>query len=116
MFLTRRLPVLAKLHVLPKEFPMPKAWSDKRERQYMHIKHSLAARGKPDKVAAEIAARTVNKERAQHGEARTASRSSLQDTPAPVRGGRRSHQGEGGAPWRSSGRKRAPKSCRGVRV
>ncbi len=75
---------------------MPKAWSDKRERQYAHIKDSLRARGQPEAAAEEIAARTVNKERAQHGEARTASRTSLQDTPAPVRGGRRSHQGEGG--------------------
>lgn len=75
---------------------MPKVWSDKRERQYAHIKDSLAVKGKPEKVASEIAARTVNKERAQHGEARTASRTSLQDTPAPVRGGQRSHQGEGG--------------------
>ena len=75
---------------------MPKVWSDKRERQYAHIKDSLSKRGKPEKLASEIAARTVNKERAQHGEARSASPSSLEDIPAPVRGGQRSHQGEGG--------------------
>ncbi len=75
---------------------MPKAWSDKRERQYAHIKDSLQARGKPERLAGEIAARTVNKERAQHGEARQASAASLADVPAPVRGGRRSHRGEGG--------------------
>ena len=75
---------------------MPKVWSDKRERQYAHIKDSLSKRGKPEKLASEIAARTVNKERAQHGEARSASPSSLEDIPAPVRGGQRSHQGQGG--------------------
>ena len=52
---------------------MPKAWSDKRERQYEHIKDGLKRRGKSEKVAEEIAARTVNKERAQHGEAKHAS-------------------------------------------
>jgi hypothetical protein len=75
---------------------MPKAWSAKRERQYEHIKDSLKSRGKKKDVAEEIAARTVNKERAQHGEAKTASRSSLKDMPAPVRGGKRSGGGEGG--------------------
>lgn len=50
----------------------PIQWSDKRERQYEHIKEGLEERGKSEKVAEEIAARTVNKERAQHGEARTA--------------------------------------------
>lgn len=75
---------------------MPKAWSDKRERQYEHIKESVEARGKPEKLAEEIAARTVNKERAQHGEARTASRSSLEDVSAPHRGGQRSHAGAQG--------------------
>jgi len=75
---------------------MPKAWSDKRERQYEHIKDSLQARGKKEKTAEEIAARTVNKERAQHGETRQASAASAQDLAAPVRGGRRSHAGEGG--------------------
>ena len=80
---------------------MPQAqWSAKRERQYEHIKDGLEARGKSEPVAKEIAARTVNKERAQHGEAKTAKPSTLQDMPAPKRGGQRSHQGEGGRTYR----------------
>jgi hypothetical protein len=75
---------------------MPKAWNAKRERQYEHIKDSLESRGKSEKLAEEIAARTVNKERAQHGEARHPSGQSLRDMPAPERGGQRSHRGEGG--------------------
>lgn len=76
---------------------MPRAqWSAKRERQYEHIKSSLTSRGKPEGTAEAIAARTVNKERAQHGESKTASRSSLKDMPASRRGGLRSHSGEGG--------------------
>jgi len=75
---------------------MPKAWSAKRERQYDHIKDGLKSRGKSEEVAEEIAARTVNKERAQHGEAKHASAQSLRDMPAPKRGGQRSHRGEGG--------------------
>lgn len=74
----------------------PKAWSDKRERQYEHIKEGYEKRGKPEPVAEEIAARTVNKERAQHGEAQETSEQTLRDLPAPVRGGQRSHRGEGG--------------------
>lgn len=73
-----------------------KQWSAKRERQYGHIKDSLKSRGKSETQAEEIAARTVNKERAQHGEARTASPTSTEDLPAPRRGGLRSHKGEGG--------------------
>lgn len=75
---------------------MPKSWSAKRERQYEHIKESLEERGKSDKLAEEIAARTVNKERAQHGEAKEASRTSIDDMPASRRGGLRSHTGEKG--------------------
>jgi len=75
---------------------MPKAWSAKRERQYEHIKESVLARGEKESTAEEIAARTVNKERAQHGEARTANPHTLKDKPAPVRGGERSHRGAGG--------------------
>ena len=75
---------------------MPKAWSAKRERQYEHIKDGLEHRGKGEKLAEQIAARTVNKERAQHGEAKHASAQSLRDMPAPKRGGERSHRGEGG--------------------
>lgn len=80
---------------------MPReAWSDKRERQYEHIKDSLRERGKPAPVAEEIAARTVNKVRAQHGESKTASRSSTEDLSPSRRGGLRSHKGEGGRTYR----------------
>jgi hypothetical protein len=75
---------------------MPRAWSKKRERQYDHIKDSLTSRGQSEKKAEEIAARTVNKDRAQAGEARQASRTSLQDISASRRGGLRSHRGPGG--------------------
>jgi hypothetical protein len=73
-----------------------KAWSAKRERQYVHIKESLLERGKPEPLAEEIAARVVNKERAQHGESVQASASSLHDMPTGRRGGLRSHHGPGG--------------------
>lgn len=73
-----------------------KAWSAKRERQYEHIKDSLLDSGKPESLAQEIAARVVNKERAQHGESATASPSSINDMSASRRGGLRSHQGAGG--------------------
>jgi hypothetical protein len=72
------------------------AWDEKRERQYDHIKQSLQQRGKGDALAKEIAARTVNKERARSGEAKSASRTSLQDISSGRRGGLRSHRGEGG--------------------
>jgi len=67
-----------------------KAWSNKRERQYEHIKDSAKKRGASTKRAKEIAARTVNKERAQSGEAKTSSRSSTRDMPSSRRGGQRS--------------------------
>ena len=73
-----------------------KSWSAKRERQYAHIKNSLLDRGKGEQVAAEIAARTVNKERAQHGESEQASASSINDMSASRRGGLRSHRGDAG--------------------
>jgi hypothetical protein len=66
------------------------AWSDKRERQYEHIEESLEERGTPEPEAKEIAARTVNKERARSGEAKTASRSSTHDLSSGRRGGLRS--------------------------
>jgi plasmid stabilization system protein ParE len=72
------------------------AWSDKRERQYEHIKHGLRERGESEDAAEEIAARTVNKERARHGEAREHSRSSTDDISSGRRGGLRSHRGAGG--------------------
>jgi plasmid stabilization system protein ParE len=69
---------------------MPNAWSDKRERQYEHIEESLEERGTTEKKAKEIAARTVNKERARAGEARTSSRLSRTDLSSGHRGGIRS--------------------------
>src|SRR5947209_8012955 len=66
------------------------AWSKKRERQYEHIKDSLEDRGTSDKKAEEIAARTVNKTRAQEGEAKTSSRLSRTDMSPSRRGGLRS--------------------------
>ena len=73
-----------------------KTWSAKRERQYVHIKDSLVDRGKPLPLAEEIAARVVNKERAQHGESLEASPSSINDMSAGRRGGLRSHRGARG--------------------
>ena len=70
-------------------------WSAKRKRQYQHIKESALARGESVPLAEEIAARTVNKERAQQGESKEASASSLNDMPAGRRGGLRSHTGAG---------------------
>ena len=76
---------------------MPKnPWSAKRQRQYTHIKDSLLAHGRSEPLAEEIAARTVNKERAQHGESTEASASSITDISASRRGGLRSHKGPGG--------------------
>jgi hypothetical protein len=74
----------------------PRAWSAKRERQYEHIKDGLRERGETEDVAEEIAARTVNKERARAGEARQASRTSTDDISSGRRGGLRSHRGPGG--------------------
>jgi hypothetical protein len=67
-----------------------RAWSKKRERQYEHIKDSAKKRGASTKRAKQVAAATVNKERAQSGEARTASRSSTRDMSSGRRGGQRS--------------------------
>ncbi|ABL80905.1 MULTISPECIES: hypothetical protein [unclassified Nocardioides] len=71
-------------------------WSEKRERQYDHIKEGLEERGRPEDEAEEIAARTVNKERARSGEARQRSRTSTEDISSSRRGGLRSHSGSGG--------------------
>jgi hypothetical protein len=68
----------------------PKAWNAKRERQYEHIKDSLEDRGTSEDKAEEIAARTVNKERARAGEAKTSSRLSREDMSSGRRGGLRS--------------------------
>lgn len=71
-------------------------WSAKRERQYQHIKGGLKQRGDSEAEAEEIAARTVNKERARHGESKTKSTSSTNDISSGRRGGLRSHRGAGG--------------------
>jgi hypothetical protein len=71
-------------------------WSKKRERQYQHIKQSKIQSGSSEALAEEIAARTVNKERARHGEAKTVSRTSINDISSSRRGGLRSHSGAGG--------------------
>jgi hypothetical protein len=65
-------------------------WSSKRERQYEHIKDSAKEQGASTKRAKELAARTVNKERARTGEAKTSSRSSTRDISSGRRGGLRS--------------------------
>ncbi|HET9519045.1 MAG TPA: plasmid stabilization protein [Actinoplanes sp.] len=75
---------------------MPAGSSPKRERQYEHIKASAKKRGETTDRAEEIAARTVNKERARHGEAKTASKLSIQDVSSGHRGGKRSHTGAQG--------------------
>jgi plasmid stabilization system protein ParE len=73
-----------------------RAWSARRERQYEHIKRGLKRRGRSESEAEEIAARTVNKERARRGEARQRSRTSVRDISSGRRGGLRSHRGPGG--------------------
>jgi hypothetical protein len=73
-----------------------KAWTKKRERQYEHIKDGLEERGETEDKAEEIAARTVNKERARAGEAKQTSRTSTRDISSGRRGGLRSHTGPGG--------------------
>ncbi|MFJ7965329.1 plasmid stabilization protein [Streptomyces sp. NPDC096324] len=76
---------------------MPAGSNNKRERQYEHIKDSALERGESTKRAEEIAARTVNKERARAGESATASKASLRDPKsASQRGGERSHSGARG--------------------
>jgi plasmid stabilization system protein ParE len=71
-------------------------WSPKRERQYEHIKSGLVDHGDSEDEAEEIAARTVNKERARAGESATATRGSVTDISSARRGGLRSHRGSGG--------------------
>ncbi|MFF3492516.1 plasmid stabilization protein [Streptomyces sp. NPDC002795] len=75
---------------------MPSGSNAKRERQYEKIKESAQDRGESTSRAKEIAARTVNKERARSGESKQASRTSTQDISSSRRGGLRSHQGSGG--------------------
>src|ERR1700740_426725 len=71
---------------------MPRGSSPKRGRQYDHIKDSARQRGESTERAEEIAARTVNKERARSGEAKTSSRTSTQDISSSRRGGPASHR------------------------
>jgi hypothetical protein len=73
-----------------------RAWNAKRERQYEHIKSGLKRRGDSESLAEEIAARTVNKERARSGEANQSSSTSTRDISSARRGGLRSHRGAGG--------------------
>ena len=73
-----------------------RSWNQKRERQYEHIKEGLLDRGDSEEEAEEIAARTVNKERARSGETRSSSRLSKKDLSSGRRGGLRSHRGPGG--------------------
>ncbi len=72
------------------------SWSDKRERQYEHVKESVEDQGRSEKTAEEIAARTVNKTRAQEGESEEASSTSTRDMSPSERGGKRSHEGAQG--------------------
>ena len=72
------------------------AWSKKRERQYQDIKKGLLERRRSEDLAEEIAARTVNKERARAGEAKQKSRTSVEDISSSRRGGLRSHSGSAG--------------------
>ena len=71
-------------------------WTAKEERQYEHIKKSAEERGESTGRAKEIAARTVNKERARSGESKTASRTSTEDMSSGKRGGQRSGKGSQG--------------------
>ncbi|KAA5830707.1 plasmid stabilization protein [Saccharopolyspora hirsuta] len=75
-----------------------RSWTQKQERQYEHIKQQARERGSSEDRASEIAARTVNKDRAQQGQAEQRSRTSTRDIPPQRRGGLRSgkRQGPGG--------------------
>lgn len=92
---------------------MPEAWSKKRERQYEHIRQSEKEQGRSEKLAEEIAARTVNKERARRGEAREASRTSTEDISSGRRGGLRSHGGATGRTYRQLYEEARRKKIRG---
>ena len=95
------------------EDKMPQGqWTKKRERQYEHIRDGLEERGDSKELAEEIAARTVNKERARAGEARHASSTSTRDISSGRRGGLRSHSGRGGRTGTSSTRKPGGGACR----
>ena len=72
------------------------AWSQNRERPYQHIKGGLRQRGKSEDLASEIAARTVNKDRARAGESKDSGSTSTRDISSARRGGLWSHRGAGG--------------------
>lgn len=92
-----RVTATQKLDAGDEEVVMPQqAWSSKRERQYEHIKEGLEDKGRSERTAKQIAARTVNKERARAGEAKESSRTSTNDISSGRRGGLRSHRGPGG--------------------
>jgi hypothetical protein len=88
---------------------MPRGSSPKRERQYEHIESSERERGESPKRAKEIAARTVNKERARTGEAKSSSRSSTRGSSPSSRGGQRSG-GNSRGPNRTGGSSGSGKS------
>jgi hypothetical protein len=90
-----------------------KSWSAKRERQYKHIKEAQLEEGRPEDVAEEIAARTVNKERARAGEAKQASKTSTEDISSGRRGGLRSHRGPGGRTYKQLYAEAQKKGIRG---
>jgi hypothetical protein len=90
-----------------------RAWSQKRERQYEHIKASLKERGTKEEKAEEIAARTVNKDRARAGEAKQASRTSIEDISPERRGGLRSHSGSKGRTYEQLRNEAREKRIRG---
>ncbi|GAA1669839.1 hypothetical protein GCM10009830_14620 [Glycomyces endophyticus] len=75
---------------------MPKEWTKKDERKYRHIRDGAEERGESEDRAEEIAARTVNKQRAREGRTKTASRASTEDMSSSKRGGQRSHSGPKG--------------------
>jgi hypothetical protein len=90
-----------------------KAWSPKRQRQYEHIKEGLEEHGRDEDTAEEIAARTVNKERARAGESKEASRTSIEDISSGRRGGLRSHRGAGGRTYAQLRNEAADRNIRG---
>jgi hypothetical protein len=93
---------------------MPRAtWSAKRERQYAHIKSGLLSRGTAEDEAEEIAARTVNKVRAQEGESKEASAASVDDLSPSRRGGLHSHRGPQGRTHRQLYEEARAKSIKG---
>lgn len=91
-----RLGGISQVQALTGRCTVPRGSSPKRERQYEHVKESARDRGESPKRATEIAARTVNKERARSGESRTASNTSTRDISSGRRGGLRSHSGAAG--------------------